>query len=272
MPAWVPPFLSGVLVATAIAGAVVLTTRPGGGEPIEIIYVTPAPTTITVAVSGEVARPGLYQLAPGSRVADLLQQAGGATEAAEPATPSRALLLRDEMHVHVPRAAPTATAQPSVAQSVPGGQTAAAGPTPTAPSTPAPPATPTEATAPTATAADVPAPPEPTALPDATSTPALLAQDAGSPTATPVVAPVVVPPTPAPVRSQPPAAAPAGPVNINTASAAELEELPGIGPVLAARIVADRERNGLFKSVDDLDRVSGIGPATLARLRPLVRV
>jgi competence protein ComEA len=42
--------------------------------------------------------------------------------------------------------------------------------------------------------------------------------------------------------------------------------------VLAARIVADRERNGPFRRVDDLERVSGIGPTLLARLRPLVTV
>jgi competence ComEA-like helix-hairpin-helix protein len=70
----------------------------------------------------------------------------------------------------------------------------------------------------------------------------------------------------------PPITAPAAPnslvaININTATAAELELLPGIGPALAARIVEDRERKGLFKSVDNLDRVKGIGPETLRKLR-----
>lgn len=55
-----------------------------------------------------------------------------------------------------------------------------------------------------------------------------------------------------------------GPVSINTAPAAELEELPGVGPVLAARIVADREANGPFASLDDAQRVSGVGPALVA--------
>jgi competence protein ComEA len=63
-----------------------------------------------------------------------------------------------------------------------------------------------------------------------------------------------------------------GPVNVNSASADELEELPGIGPTLAAAIVEDRERNGPFTSVDDLNRVPGIGEGRLAPIRDLVTV
>ncbi len=62
------------------------------------------------------------------------------------------------------------------------------------------------------------------------------------------------------------------PVDLNTATAAQFDTLPGIGPVMAARIVAWRQQNGEFKTVDDLNQVSGIGDATMARLRPLVRV
>jgi competence protein ComEA len=69
------------------------------------------------------------------------------------------------------------------------------------------------------------------------------------------------------------AASPAAarPVELNTATAAELEALPGIGPSLAARVVAWRAKNGPFRSVEDLEKVPGIGPATATRLRPLVR-
>jgi competence protein ComEA len=63
----------------------------------------------------------------------------------------------------------------------------------------------------------------------------------------------------------------AGPININQASAEELQRLPGIGPKLAQRIVEER-RKGPFKSVDDLKRVSGIGPKTLEKLRPHITV
>ncbi|NKY24504.1 ComEA family DNA-binding protein [Cellulomonas denverensis] len=58
-----------------------------------------------------------------------------------------------------------------------------------------------------------------------------------------------------------------GLIDLNRASATELQGLPGVGPVLAERIVADREAQGPYASVDDLDRVSGIGPAILANLR-----
>lgn len=67
-------------------------------------------------------------------------------------------------------------------------------------------------------------------------------------------------------------AASTGPIDINRASAAEFEILPGVGPATAAAIIDDRERNGPFASVDDLDRVPGIGPAKLAALRDLVSV
>jgi len=64
----------------------------------------------------------------------------------------------------------------------------------------------------------------------------------------------------------------AGPVNLNSATAAQLDALPGIGPATAAAIVHDRETHGPFTSVDDLTRVRGIGPAKLAQLHDLVTV
>lgn len=60
------------------------------------------------------------------------------------------------------------------------------------------------------------------------------------------------------------------PVDVNTADARALEQLPGVGPATAQAIVAERERNGPFVSFGDLDRVPGIGPAKLAALDGLV--
>ena len=75
-------------------------------------------------------------------------------------------------------------------------------------------------------------------------------------------------------RQAPPGspAKPVGPIDLNTASAEELDALPGVGPITAAAIVAWRSANGRFASVDQLGEVDGIGPARLEKLRPLVRV
>ncbi len=62
------------------------------------------------------------------------------------------------------------------------------------------------------------------------------------------------------------------PLHLNLASAAELETVPGIGPALAARIIAYRQANGPFAAVEDLLNVAGIGEKTLAKLRPYLLV
>ena len=63
-----------------------------------------------------------------------------------------------------------------------------------------------------------------------------------------------------------------GIVNINTATAAELTTLPGVGEATAAEIVRDREANGAFASIEDLMRVSGIGEKKFAKLKDKIRV
>ncbi|MFC7458115.1 helix-hairpin-helix domain-containing protein [Brachybacterium sp. GCM10030267] len=57
------------------------------------------------------------------------------------------------------------------------------------------------------------------------------------------------------------------PVDLNTADAADLEQLPGVGPAISQRIIEHRDKNGPFESVDELLEVSGIGPATLEKIR-----
>jgi competence protein ComEA len=57
---------------------------------------------------------------------------------------------------------------------------------------------------------------------------------------------------------------------MDVATAAELDQLPGIGPALAQRIVADREAHGPFGSIEGLERVKGVGPALAARVGPYV--
>lgn len=60
------------------------------------------------------------------------------------------------------------------------------------------------------------------------------------------------------------------PINVNSATAEELESLPGVGPAIARRIVEHRRRKGRFRSVQDLDAVKGIGAKKMQQLRPYV--
>jgi competence protein ComEA len=71
-----------------------------------------------------------------------------------------------------------------------------------------------------------------------------------------------------PDRSEKPRPAPAGRINVNTAPAAELEALPGIGPVIARRIIEGRP----YRSVEGLERVKGIGKKRLEEIRAMVTV
>jgi competence protein ComEA len=82
---------------------------------------------------------------------------------------------------------------------------------------------------------------------------------------------VPLPGTSVPTQSVPPGAS-AGALDLNHATAADLESLPGIGPSLAAAILQYRDQNGPFQSVEELLNVPGIGPTRFSQLRELVRV
>ncbi len=75
---------------------------------------------------------------------------------------------------------------------------------------------------------------------------------------------------PAADRDPPPPPEPVVPVAVNSATAAQLQTLPSIGPKTAARILSFREQNGPFSRLEDLLEVKGIGPATLEKIRPAV--
>lgn len=169
-----------LLVAAALVGTLVLSRLAAPGASA----VAPIPPTVEeppllVHVTGEVARPGLYRLLAGSRVADALTAAGGATGAAALGSLNLARPLEDGEQLVVPG--------PAAAAATPGARTD-------------------------------------------------------------------------------------GKVDLNRASSAELDALPGIGPVLAARIVAYRDANGGFRAVRDLRRVQGIGEKLYRSLAELVAV
>ncbi len=196
---------------------------------------TPAPPPeIAVAVRGGVQRPGLFRLPPDSRVADLIMKAGGATADADLSEINLAAKLMDGTTLTVPVGARLTTGQDGRISGR-GGQHAAANPAAYLAGTATP-----EATGPT----------------PGRSAAANRVEPAESDTA-----------LPAP-KFKGKSAAGGGLMNLNTATQAELESLPGIGPVLAARILAQRP----FKSVDELDNVSGIGQKKLEAVRNLVTV
>jgi competence protein ComEA len=85
----------------------------------------------------------------------------------------------------------------------------------------------------------------------------------------PAIGEEVPPPSPVPAAGP---TTPAGPLDLNRATADELDRLPGVGPATAQAIVDHRTTNGPFASVDDLEAVRGIGPAKLDAIRDLVRV
>ncbi|OMC15211.1 ComEA family DNA-binding protein [Mycobacterium sp. SP-6446] len=156
-----------------------------------------------VSVVGLVRTPGLVTLAPGARIADALQAAGGAVDGADTIGLNMARPVGDGEQIVV-GLAPISGRPTALGSSV------ASGSAPT-------------------------------------------------------------PGTPAPVSGSA-KPKPGQPLDLNTASVEQLDALPGVGPVTAAAIVAWRQANGKFTSVDQLADVDGIGPARLEKLRALVRV
>jgi competence protein ComEA len=63
-----------------------------------------------------------------------------------------------------------------------------------------------------------------------------------------------------------------GPIPVNSASAFELERLPGIGPAMAKRIVDYRDHHGKFSSVEEMHKIKGIGAKTLQKIRPYIKI
>lgn len=173
--------LVAVLAAVVLGGATAqYMSAKEEAPPVPAFAAAPAAAApITVYVSGAVAKPGIYQVPSGVRVAEVLALAGGAGEEADLQRVNLAQKAKDGLHIRVPeRKLATAKGQSS--------RTTASG---------------------------------------------------------------------------------AGNVSLNRADEAELDRLPGIGPVLAAQIVRYRQEHGAFRSLEELQRVPGIGPDLVERLR-----
>jgi competence protein ComEA len=181
------------LLVLVLAALGVRHLRPGGHvaalsvAPIRVASAAStrprAAAAMVVDVEGAVRRPGLVRLPSGSRVADAVARAGGATRVADRAGVNLAAPVSDGQQVVVPRAGVVG----------------------------------------------------------------------GVPSATPAGG-----------------SAASGPVSLSSATAEQLDELPGVGPVTAQKIIDYRTEHGAFHSVDELDAIPGIGPSRLADLRKLV--
>jgi competence protein ComEA len=173
------------------------SASPGGGQPA-------APDRpVVVSVVGLVHTPGLVTLAPGARIADALQAAGGPVNGADTIGLNMARPVGDGEQIVV-GLAPVPGQRSALGSSVSAGTVPASG---------------------------APGPASGTVKPKAGEV-----------------------------------------LDLNTATQEQLDALPGVGPVTGAAIVAWRQANGKFASVDQLADVDGIGPARLEKLRPLVRV
>lgn len=155
---------------------------------------------VVVQIAGAVVQPGVYRLAAGARVADLIAAAGGVTAAADPGSVLLAAPVADGARVYVPEVGESPPPSPSP-PTVPGGGAGGGA-----------------------------------------------AGGAGG------------------------AGGVSAPLDLNAATEAELDDLPGVGPATATAIVAHRQQSGPFSSVDQLLDVRGIGPAKLEAIRALVRV
>jgi competence protein ComEA len=201
--------------------------------------VSPAPTPVSkkivVHVTGAVKSSGVFEFAPDARVKDAITRAGGAWSNADLSGLNLAAKLVDGSQLRVPKIGTVAKAPQETSQR-------------TRPS--APPRLDGVA-------------PMPVAVPPAY-------QAAVEPVYSTNSAPNPVP-AKSP-RSSGTKKAPSAPIAINTATAEELAQLPGVGPSTAAAILAYRQERGGFSSIDELNEVKGIGPKKLEKMRPYVRL
>ena len=178
----------GLLGGLIASGIIHLTSSQPSGEPIKL---NPIPTQgpIMVNITGAVKKPGVYPLADGSRIIDLVEIAGGFTLTADRSAINLARPLQDGEGIHIPK---IITSSPI---------------------------------------------------------PLMSTQDSKV---------VIIPVTQK--------------ININKATQSELESLPGIGEIKALQIIAYREENGFFESIDQIQKVPGIGINIFNKIQALITV
>ena len=264
-----------------------------GREPAPIAVRTLAASNraeIRVQVAGAVVAPGVYRLAQGDRIEDAVRAAGGFSTEADAARINLAQRVRDEQRLEVPflpgsagalsevagiAAGQGTTAAPATTARRVAARTSASESTPRPTVTPRPQATPRPASTerpertarPTVTARSESTPrpesTERTTRPTNTAHPTSTARPTATPRAEPTTRPQPTAPL-APAARLESATTVVGRLNVNAATAAQLEALPGIGEVSARRIVEYREAHGAIRSLEQL-RQAGLTEAVLRR-------
>lgn len=175
----------GVFIGLAATGIIIVVTSQPRGEPIRLL---PKPTArpLVVNVTGSVTNPGVYSLAPESRIQDAIKAAGGATPDGDLSSINLAAWVVDAQNIVIPTFHQTEADKSTSIEANP--------------------------------------------------------------------------------------ASPTFPININRASVEELDSLPGIGKTKAEAIIAYRTQYGEFRSLTDLQNVSGIGPAIYDQIKDLITI
>ncbi len=179
----------GILIGLLAAGLIFLISSPSHSAPI-LILPTPTSPLIAVHLSGQVHSPGVYYLAPGSRVQDALLIAGGFTEQADADQINLAARLSDGQKLYIPAKGEVLNVN-----------------------------NPIQTPLPTNSSRELPAV-----------------------------------------------------IDLNLASQQELESLPGIGPTKASEIIAYRQKNGRFVTIEEIQNVPGIGAALFNKIQPYITV
>jgi len=175
----------GLILGLLAAAGILLAAGKPRSSPVMLLP-TPALTYLMIDITGEVVKPGVYQLPPNSHVLDAIQAAGGLLVDADVNTLNMAAELSDGQKIIVKTQGQLPVITEGAERSIP-----------------------IEVT---------------------------------------------------------------GPIDINTATAEQLETLPGIGPTKAGEIIIYRQKNGAFDRIEDIQNVSGIGPATFEAIRDLISV
>ncbi|MBV9868461.1 MAG: helix-hairpin-helix domain-containing protein [Abitibacteriaceae bacterium] len=222
------------------------STRPPLVGPFTSNSVSNSTPPVIVHVAGHVKHPGVYQLSYNARIIDAITKAGGPLPDADVDALNLAAWVEDGTRIEVP-AQIKASSSPAAPLQAPG-----------------------------KVEASTSSPPSPTLRP--TITIAKRSPSQGKKIAPSLKTTVhsAIPHATTPSGKESKKIAPEylaqHPVNINTATATELEGLPGIGPAMAQKIIAYRQETGRFQAADDLRNVKGIGEKKMEKLQPLVSV